>query len=74
MTMIAAMTTAVAAAAAEAEAEAAAAVANHCTARRKEEVEGENCYSYVNLVHNKSFFTLRRKTTSNDLDCHILAH
>ena len=81
MTVIAAMTTAVAAAAgavaavAEAEAVAAAgAVANHQTARRKEEVEEENFYSYVNLVHNQSFFTSHRKTTSNDLDCHILTH
>ena len=46
--------------AAEAEvAAAAAAVANHRTARRKEEVEEDFFYSYVNLVHNQSFFTLR---------------
>ena len=61
MTVIAAMTLAVAAAAAAAAAEAeagavAAAVAKHCTARRKEEVEEEIFYSYVNLVHNQSFF------------------
>ncbi len=35
---------------------AAAAVANHCTARRKEEVEEEIFSSYLNLVHNQSFF------------------
>ena len=59
--------------AAEAEvAAAAAAVANHRTARRKEEVEEVNFYSYINLVHNQSFFTLCRITTSDDLDCHIL--
>ena len=79
MTLIAAMTKAMAAAAeaavAEAEAAAAAAaVANHRTVRRKEAVEEVNFYSYINLVHNQSFFTLCRITTLNDLDCHILTH
>ena len=36
--------------------------------------EEENLYSYVNLVHNQTFFTLRKNTTLNDLDCHILTH
>ncbi len=50
-------------------------VANH-NKKEEEEVgeEEENFYSYVNLVHNQSFFALHRKTTSKDLDCHILVH
>ncbi len=48
-------------------------VANY-NKKEEKEMEDEKFYSYINLVHNQSFFSYAEKINLKQFSCHILEH